>query len=159
MSDELKLQKHNDGFYKKDNRLYCVWKTMILRCEDEKREKYPAYGGRGIKVCEEWHDVGTFFQWALENGYKHGLQIDRIDNNGNYCPENCHWVTAKENSRNRRNTKYLTLYGETKSVAEWCETIPISAYTIYWWISKFGKEHAENKIIERIGGSSWNSRV
>ena len=134
--------------YKQNKRLYGIWKTMIHRCEDKKREKYPAYGGRGIKVCDEWHDVTNFVFWAMFNGYKDGLQIDRIDNNGNYCPENCRWVTAKQNTRNRRNTVYLTINSETKSVAEWCETIKVSAFTVYWWVREKGKEYAERRLSE-----------
>ena len=137
-----------DGRYCQHKRLYNTWKTMIHRCEDEKREKYPIYGGRGIKVCEEWHDIRNFIFWAILNGYKEGLQIDRIDNNGDYCPENCRWVTPKENSRNRRNTVYLTINGQTKSVAEWCEIVKVSAFTVYWWVREKGKDYAEKRLSE-----------
>ena len=130
------------------HRLYNTWKTMIHRCENKKRIKYPMYGGRGISVCEEWHDFNTFVFWALLNGYQEGLQIDRIDNNGNYCPNNCRWVTPKQNSRNRRNTVYLTVNGKTKSVAEWCETIKVSAFTVYWWVRDKGREYAEKRLSE-----------
>lgn len=91
---------------------------MRNRCENPKREKYKDYGGRGIKVCDEWHNVSNFVSWALNNGYEKGLQLDRKDNNGNYCPENCHFVTPKENSRNRRNTKFLVIENNKKCVAE-----------------------------------------
>lgn len=138
------------GAWKRNERLYLVWSTMIHRCEDEKREKYKDYGGRGIKVCEEWHDVNCFMDWAFANGYKAGTQLDRIDNDGNYEPSNCRWVTPKENSRNRRNTVYLTIDGETKCVAEWCEKLNVSQYTVYWWIRKKGKAYAEQRIKERI---------
>ena len=109
---------------------------------------YERYGGRGISVCAEWHKAENFIKWALENGYKKWLQIDRIDNNGNYCPDNCRWVTAKQNSRNRRNTVLLTINGETKSVAEWCEIIEVSPYTVYWWVKAKGKEYAEKRLFE-----------
>lgn len=131
-------------------RLFGIWETMRGRCENPNRAKYKDYGGRGIQVCEEWHDAAKFCEWALENGYKEGLQIDRIDNNGNYEPLNCRWVTPKENSRNRRNTVYLSVKGETKSAAEWAEITCISSYTIYWWVKKKGKEYAEQRIGEKI---------
>ena len=138
------------GACAENSKLYNLWRTMIHRCENDKRAKYKDYGARGICVCEEWHDVNTFMEWAFKNGYKEGLQLDRIDNDGNYEPSNCRWVTPKENSRNRRNTVYLTVNNETKCVSEWCESIEISPYTIYWWVKKWGKEYAEQRIKERI---------
>ena len=138
------------GAWLRDKKLYSIWATMIHRCEDEKREKYKDYGGRGISVCEEWHDANAFMDWAFANGYEDGLQIDRIDVNGNYEPNNCRWVTPKENSRNRRNTVFLTIDNETKCVAEWCEVVAISPYTIYGWIREKGKEYAEQRIKEKL---------
>lgn len=130
--------------------LYNLWTTMKSRCENPNRHKYGSYGGRGIIVCSEWHDAGKFAEWAFTNGYKEGLQIDRIDNDGNYEPANCRWVTPKINSRNRRNTKYLTIRSETKSVAEWCETVKVSEFTIYWWYRQHGREYAEVRLSEVI---------
>ena len=133
--------------------LYGLWCSMKSRCENPNRPKYKDYGARGIKVCEEWHDAGVFAAWAFANGYSPGLQIDRKDNNGDYCPENCRFVTPKENSRNRRNTKFLTVGGEIKCVSEWAEITGISPYTIYWWIKQHGKEYAGQRI------ASWNTRA
>ena len=138
------------GLYKEHKELFNIWQTMKSRCENPNREKYKDYGGRGIKVCEEWHDAEVFCKWALANGYNGGLQIDRIDNDGNYEPSNCRWVTPKENSRNRRNTVCLTVNDETRCVAEWSEITNISSYTIYWCIKKKGQEYAEQRIGEKI---------
>lgn len=99
--------------------IYALWNTMLRRCENPADKKYPSYGQRGIKVCEAWHNVETFNQWATSNGYAPGLQIDRRDNNGNYEPGNCRWVTRKVNANNRRNTAYLTAFSETKPVKDW----------------------------------------
>lgn len=136
------------GLYADNKILFGMWQTMKGRCENPKRSNYHNYGGRGIRVCEEWHEASSFVKWALENGYKKGLQLDRIDNNGHYCPENCHFVTPKQNNRNRRNTVLLTVNNQTKCVAEWCEEINISPYTVYWWIKRKGKEYAERRLSE-----------
>jgi hypothetical protein len=84
----------------------------------------------------------------LANGYEKGLQIDRIDNDGDYSPNNCRWVSPKVNSRNRRNTIFLTVCGETKCVSEWCESKNVSQYTVYWWVRTKGKEYAESRLSE-----------
>jgi hypothetical protein len=134
------------GLYRENARLFNVWQSMKGRCENPNIPKYKDYGGRGIKVCEEWHKASNFVLWALSHGYKQGLQLDRIDNNGDYCPENCHFVTPQENSRNRRNTKYLTINGETKRVVEWCALLGLNQYTVYDWIRKRGTTYAEQRI-------------
>lgn len=91
-------------------RLYGVWYNMRQRCENAKEKSYPYYGGRGIRVCDEWRDYATFREWALANGYdpeaeKGKCTIDRIDVNGNYEPTNCRWVSMAEQNSNKRRTK------------------------------------------------------
>jgi hypothetical protein len=83
-------------------RLYHVWLNFRDRCENSLNKQYSGYGGRGITVCDEWrNDPTDFIKWAEGNGYKEGLQIDRIDNDGNYSPENCRFVTQHENLKNK----------------------------------------------------------
>ena len=134
------------GLYRENKDLFNLWQTMKTRCENPNRKNYERYGARGITVCEEWHEAKNFVEWAIANGYKKGLQLDRIDNSKGYSPENCRFVTPKENSRNRRNTKLLTINGVTKCVLEWCEQKSISIYTVYYWIRKRGKEYAEQRL-------------
>lgn len=99
----------------KDKRLYKCYMHMINRCYDPLSQYYKDYGGRGISVCEDWYtptnrNIGLlrFAQWARENGYSDDLTIDRIDVNGNYCPENCRWVDTFTQSVNRRNNKRIS---------------------------------------------------
>ena len=84
---------------------YNSWLNMKGRCFRKTHTKYERYGGRGITVCKEWLDIKNFSEWALNNGWKQGLTIDRIDNDGNYCPENCQWISRSENSRKKGTTK------------------------------------------------------
>jgi hypothetical protein len=88
----------------KHNILYKLWGSIKSRCNNENTENYKMYGARGIKMCEEWsNDPLAFYNWAMNNGYKKGLQIDRIDNYKGYSPDNCRFVTCKENCNNKRN--------------------------------------------------------
>lgn len=103
-------------------RLYDIRHGMLSRCRNKKSAGYKDYGGRGIAVCTEWEEsYSAFREWAISSGYRDGLQIDRINNDGNYEPGNCRWVTAKINQRNKRTTRLVTAFGETKCIAEWVE--------------------------------------
>ena len=109
---------------------------MISRCYDINDKRYDRYGGRGICVCDEWRNNGVlekFIAWAKSNGYEQGLSIDRIDNDGNYCPENCRWTTAKEQSNNRSSNTVLTVDGVTKTIAQWIEFLGLKSTRIYYY--------------------------
>lgn len=95
--------------------------AMLVRCYDEESEAYPRYGGRGIKVCNRW--IASFANFIADMGTRPGVgySLDRIDNDGDYTPENCRWATAKEQQRNRRDNHLLTAFGETKPLAAWVE--------------------------------------
>ena len=106
--------------------IYDTWNRMMHRCYDIKHHKYPRYGARGIKLCEEWkNNYDTFYNWAINNGFQLGLSIDRINNDGNYEPSNCRWATRKQQMRNTSRNRYITYKGETRSLAEWCEIFNI----------------------------------
>lgn len=110
--------------------LYNTWRGMISRCEYERDVYYKNYGGRGITVCSEWHDIVVFSQWAFGNGWSEGMQIDRIDNDGHYCAENCRFVTRVENMRNCRGNHLLTYDGVTQPIVAWAEQTGVNYGTI-----------------------------
>lgn len=112
-------------------RLYSIWKNMKARCYNPNNEKFPIYGGRGISVCPEWRtDFKPFRDWALSHGYQDDLTIDRIDVNGNYCPENCRWANAIQQMRNKQHNHLITYKNTTKTLAEWAEQFHIDRRTI-----------------------------
>lgn len=116
---------------KADTKLFKVWTGMKQRCFNPKDYAYPNYGGRGVTICAEWsNDFSTFYEWSVTHGYKEGLSIDRIDVNGNYCPENCRWATPLQQMRNRRNTVYLEFEGSRHSLTEWSEITGIKRDTL-----------------------------
>lgn len=100
-------------------RLYRIWYSMKDRCNRKKHENYHNYGGRGIKVCEEWNKYEPFRDWALKNGYSDDLTLDRIDVNGNYEPSNCRWATMEVQSANKRINRFVVVNGE-KMIAKEC---------------------------------------
>ena len=93
-------------------RLYVAWCNMKQRCTNESRRDFPDYGGRGITVCREWmNSFDAFRAWAMANGYRDDLTLDRIETDGPYCPENCRWATFKAQANNRRSNRLLTMDG------------------------------------------------
>lgn len=113
-------------------RLYRIWQYMRKRCTNQNAINYERYGGRGITVCPEWQeDFAAFRDWAVANGYRDNLSIDRKDNNGPYSPENCRWATAHEQGNNRRSTHLITYNGETHSIKQWSEITGIAESTIW----------------------------
>jgi hypothetical protein len=95
---------------------------MISRCTDHRNPQYKDYGGRGIQICTEWlTDFDAYAIWCASNGFDQKLFVDREDNDGPYSPDNCRFVTRRANNLNRRNTRFLTAYGETKTLLEWSE--------------------------------------
>lgn len=117
---------------KRNTRLYRIWLQMKNRCYNKRSDRYKDYGGRGIVVCVEWRNsFELFYDWSMSHGYSDELTIDRIDNDGNYEPSNCRWVTIKEQSRNTRNNRSLTLNGETHCLIEWAEITGLGRQCIY----------------------------
>lgn len=112
-------------------RLHIIWDGMKKRCNCPTDKHYKWYGERGITVCKEWSEsFQTFKKWALNNGYRDNLTIDRIDNDGNYCPENCRWVTQKEQCNNTRRNRMISYMGKIQTMTQWSEEIGISVDTL-----------------------------
>lgn len=108
------------------------YKHIKDRCYNIRSKSYKRYGGRGIKMCQEWlSDYTAFESWALTHGFQEGLAIDRIDNDGDYSPENCRFVTLKENNQKRRTSRYYTIDGVTKNLQQWCEEYGMCRGTIH----------------------------
>ena len=129
------------GCYKKDmhpiehgmsnTRIHKTWQNMKTRCYNKNYIQYKDYGGRGVKVCDEWRNsFKAFYAWAMSHGYEDTLTIDRIDNNGNYTPYNCRWVTTKQQNRNTRKTRKYAINGVTKCLKDWCRFYNIRYSTV-----------------------------
>ena len=99
--------------------LYGVWKNIKQRCLNPNNPRFDYYGGRGVSICNQWvQDFISFYTWSLANGWEDGLQIDRIDNNGNYGPSNCRFTTNQINSTNRRDSHNIKVYNQTLNRSE-----------------------------------------
>lgn len=143
---KMKFTKHR----LEHTRLYGIWYDMRLRCYDEKNISYNRYGGRGVTICDEWkNDVKSFYDWSMANGYKDSLTIDRIDNDGNYCPENCRWVTVKEQASNRRSNILVTHNGKTQTMKEWAHEVGIPYKAVWARMQKLGWS-AERALTEPV---------
>lgn len=119
--------------------LYRRWANIKSRCYNEKVRSYKDYGAKGVKLCDEWHDFKVFAEWAYSHGYREDLVIDRIDSNGDYCPENCRWITAAENSK-RAFQKHC-----------WGKNLKTDEYVEFWCIRDFAKERGLSfSCIDRV---------
>ena len=148
----MPITKHG----KSHTRLYHIWNAMKQRCSNPKAISYKYYGEKGVAVCKEWQEFNPFYEWAMTNGYKADLSIDRINRDGNYCPENCRWATIKEQQNNTSYNKLFTYNGETLTIKQWAEKTGVYPNMLYkrlkrgWDISKalntkslmkWGKQH------------------
>lgn len=116
---------HNKSHGMTESKEYFAWVHMKGRCNNPKNEKYPNYGGRGIKVCDRWESSFESFLSDMGEAPTKKHTIDRIDVNGDYCPDNCRWATFKEQSLNKTNSVRLQFRGETKTLSEWCDELDL----------------------------------
>ena len=121
--------KHNQ----RHTKLYEVWKGIKQRCLNSNHKAFKNYGGRGISICDEWKDnFSSFYNWAMQNGYSDELSIDRINNDGNYEPNNCRWVDRKTQANNTRTNHFITYNNETHTIAEWSRILNIKYSVILY---------------------------
>lgn len=120
-------------------RLYREWAAMKRRCLTPSCKAYKNYGGRGIKICKKWESsFESFMAWALSNGYSDELTIERIDVNGDYCPENCKWIPANEQQKNRTSCLFIHYNGKNQNLFDWCKEMNLSYKLIHNRIHKLG---------------------
>lgn len=143
-------QKHSMS----NSRIYKTYYGMIQRCFNPKSSKYSCYGGRGISVCKEWQNFQNFYDWAIANGYKESLTIERIDVNGDYEPSNCKWIPIRQQFYNQRKTKFVNIYGCKMSIAELRDKLGIKRGILEYYLSRYGNEKAvsylENKFANEL---------
>lgn len=125
--------------------LYRIWQRIKSSTTNQNHQDYEWYGGKGVRVCEEWfNDFPKFYEWSIANGYQPGLTIDRIEVNGHYEPSNCRWVPFKEQTLNKTNNVYLTHEGITLTIHEWSKITGIKPTTLY---GRFHKGWPPDKIL------------
>lgn len=110
--------------------LYNVWIHMIDRCENPHSKDYSLYGMRGIKVCEEWHDIKNFYNWAINSGYQKCLKLERVDNDKGYSPNNCKWATNSEQANNRRSNIFFVVKGVKDTLANMARKYGVNYQTL-----------------------------
>ena len=116
-------------------RIYTIWSGMIQRCCNPNAKNYPRYGGRGVTVCEEWKEFKNFYEWSKISGYSDNLTIERLDNNGNYCPENCTWITKEKQMRNTRRNHYIKYNDEELTLTEWARKFDMNVETLRYQVN------------------------
>lgn len=128
---KYKIKLRNNSIHNMTNtRLYNIWSGMKARCYDKNHPKYNRYGARSITVCERWLIFQNFYNDMID-GYSNKLSIDRIDNDGNYCLENCKWSTNKEQQQHTSKTHYLTFNNKIQTISQWAEELKIPYNTLH----------------------------
>jgi hypothetical protein len=138
-------------------RLYTTWSSMNQRCYDQKCKSYSAYGGKGVTICDEWKSFVTFQKWAEQSGYNDELTIDRKDSTGNYCPENCQWISFPDNREKHRNSIMLSHDGEVHPLKTWCDKLGLPVQTVRRYYQENGKDLTEQNLSICI--KSGNKRI
>ena len=143
----LTHRKHGQAVSGGKNGEYTIWKSMRRRCNDPKCPEYKDYGGRGIKICERWNDFNNFFEDMGDR--PKGMSLDRKNNDGDYCPENCRWATPKEQSNNARSNKLLAYKSKTRNIAQWARHLDMNEGTLRYRLKHWSVDRALNTLVRR----------
>lgn len=140
----------------KGTRIYNIWRTMRKRCFKPDHDSYRYYGAKGIIVCDEWLMFIPFYKWAIANGYNDDLTIDRLDDNGNYEPSNCQWLSMWEQNRKHKHCILITHQGRTQLAIDWAREFGVKLPTFYW---RYHRGYSMDKIlgISPIVREDWSS--
>ena len=131
----------------KDKRIRKIFFGMKSRCCNPVDEDYGIYGGKGVSICDEWfHNPALFELWSLKNGYEGSLSIDRINSDGDYCPENCRWITLEENAKYKSTTRLLEIDGETHTGRDWALKLNLGVGRINKYLNKYPEEVVKDFI-------------
>lgn len=152
VSERAKI--HGDNTLNGQKRLYRIWHNMKQRCKNQNNHNFERYGGRGITFCKEWENYKNFKKWSEENGYEENLFLDRINNDGDYCPENCRWVDSDIQMNNTRRNVFVEYKGEKFTLAQLAKKYNLKYSTLQTRIKKLG--YSIEKAVETPMSGVWN---
>jgi len=141
--------KHGDAPGGKPTKELSIWYGMRQRCYDKNCDHYHSWGGRGIKICERWQEYKNFL--ADMGRCPEGYSIERIDVNGDYCPENCKWIPMRDQSKNRRDTRRLTYCGTTDTLCQWAKRLKINPGTMHYFVKRYGNDEGLRIAVSKYG--------
>lgn len=144
---DLAERNKTHGLSKVNPRLYRIWKGMKSRCGIYSATGYAKYGGRGISVCEQWHDFSNFYNWAIKNGYKDNLTIERLDVDGHYDPDNCSWISLSDQQQNKTNSHKIDFNGELLTLAQLSKRFNVNKGTL---LSRYQKGDRGDSLVRPV---------
>lgn len=148
----------------KNKRLQKIFQGMCSRCYNENNKDYNTYGEKGVRICKEWlNDPLEFEDWALNGGYQDGLTIDRINSDKDYCPENCRWISLKDNAKYKSTTSLINVNGEIHTGRDWAKNLGLGVNRINTYVREYGidntvefiKRYIENPYLKPKGNQNY----